>query len=84
MKPWRFYFLYFLTGQVDIPKMVYKGQKLTKLVRVNTPAKTSKTIPNVPLTTLVKKRITKMTEMVNLIILSAVFMFFFIIVEFKG
>ena len=37
-----------LVEQVDTPNGAYIGQKLTKLVSKNTPAKTSSTIPKVP------------------------------------
>jgi transposase len=47
-------FYCFFTGQVEIPKIAYNGQKLIILVKVNTPDNTSKTIPTVPLTTFVK------------------------------
>lgn len=42
------------TGQVEMPKIVYNGQKLIMLVKVNTPDSTRRIIPNVPLTTFVK------------------------------
>jgi hypothetical protein len=45
---------YFLIPQVLIPNSVYKGQKLTKLVRVNTAAMAKKTIPTVPVIVSVK------------------------------
>jgi hypothetical protein len=46
---------YFLgTGQVEIPKIAYRGQKLMMLVRVKTAERIRKTIPRVPLTTFVK------------------------------
>ncbi len=44
----------FLTEQVETPKIAYSGQKLIILVKVNTPANTSKIIPNVPSTMFVK------------------------------
>jgi len=43
-----FFYFVFLFEQVLNPKMVYSGQKLTKLVSKKTPAKINKTMPNVP------------------------------------
>ena len=43
-----------LTGQVFMPKIAYKGQKLTKLVSVNTAATITKIKPTVPVTVPVK------------------------------
>jgi len=45
---------FFLAGQDEIPKTKYNGQKLMKLVSVNTAASIIRTMPNVPLTTFVK------------------------------
>ncbi len=46
----RFWFSYacFFAGQLLMPKIVYNGQKLTKLVRMKTAATTNATIPQVP------------------------------------
>lgn len=70
---------YFLIGQVDIPKMEYKGQKLIKLVSVKTQAITKSTIPKVSVITLVKNKKNKIAEINNLITRSTDDMFFFII-----
>jgi len=40
--------------QVLIPNGTYKGQKLIKLVNTNTAANINKTIPQIPVTVLVK------------------------------
>jgi len=45
---------YFLVEHVDKPKIEYSGQMLIKLVIANIAARIRRTIPNVPLTTLVK------------------------------
>ena len=50
---WAFFYCFF-TGQVEMPKIAYNGQKLIILVKVNTPDNTSKIIPTVPPTTFVK------------------------------
>ena len=65
-----------------IPKGRYNGQKLNKLVRINTPAKISKMIAIVPEITCVKYRITTMAAITNLIAMSMVPMFFFIRLKF--
>lgn len=74
----------FSTGQVEMPKIVYNGQKLIKLVKINTPDNTSRIIPSVPLITFVKKRVMITAEMTNLINLSAEDIFFFILNVFNG
>jgi len=68
---------------VLIPNGKYKGQKRIRAVRVNTPAKTSSTIPRVPLTTLVKYNTTKTTATMIRIIRSIIHTFVFIIFNFK-
>lgn len=68
----------FSAGHVLMPKMVYKGQKLTNEVKVNTAPNTNNTIPKVPVTVLLKYRKAKIAAIINLITLSAVPMFFFI------
>ncbi len=50
---------YFLVEQVLMPKGAYKGQKLTKLVRVKTTASVISTMLHVPLTVSVKKSVAK-------------------------
>lgn len=59
--------------------MEYNGQKLIKLVKVNTQAMINNTIPRVPVITLVKNKKNKIAEISNLIPLSTDDMFFFII-----
>lgn len=71
--------VYLLELQVDNPNRVYKGQKLIKLVSVNTPANTNNTIPNVPVTVWEKYSPTKITAISNRKIRSIAPMFFFII-----
>jgi len=61
------------------PKGKYNGQKLTKLVKTKTAARTSKIIPKVPVITLVKYKITKTAANKILMILSVDPMFFFMI-----
>lgn len=58
--------------------MEYKGQKLIKLVRINTQATIKSTIPKVPAITFVKNKNNKIAEIKNLIPLSTDDMFFFI------
>jgi hypothetical protein len=72
----------FLIGQVVMPNNVYNGQKRIKLVNINTPDKTSKTISTVPVTTPVKYNPIIMAERINLIMLSVDDMFFFILFDF--
>jgi len=69
----------FFALQLLRPKGKYNGQKLTKLVITKTAAKISKIIPKIPVTTLVKYKITKIAANKILIILSVDPMFFFII-----
>lgn len=70
-------FYYFLL-QVFAPNSVYIRQKLNKLVRRKIIATISRTIPKVPVSILVKKRITIKRATKVLKIRSAVPMFFFI------
>lgn len=70
---------YYFFSLVFIPSKGYSGQKLIKLVRTNTPARTSNTIPNVPVITLVKYNIATSAASAIRIILSVVPMFGFII-----
>lgn len=58
--------IYFLL-HVEIPNGRYSGQKLIKEVRTNTDAKTSKTIPSVPVTVPVRYKI-KITIAINTLI----------------
>jgi len=67
---------------VLIPKGRYNGQKLNKLVRINTPAKISKMTAMVPEITCVKYRMITMAAITNLIAMSMVPMFFFIRLKF--
>ena len=62
-----------------MPKMVYRGQKLTKLVKTKIAAITNKTIPNVPGSLFIKNNTTIAKAMIVLIIRSAAPMFFFMI-----
>ena len=61
------------------PNGAYNGQKLTKLVKTNILANTTRTIPGVPGITLVKYNTAKIAAIVNLINRSALPMFFFIV-----
>jgi hypothetical protein len=61
-----------------MPKGLYKGQKLTKLVSTKIIDKINKTIPNVPVTVPLKYNTPIIAAIITLIILSAVPMFFFI------
>lgn len=70
--------VYFLEGQVLMPSGTYKGQKLIRLVRMNTTASAIRTMPHVPLTVSVKKRVAKIAANINRIIRSAEPMFVFI------
>ncbi len=65
-----------------MPKRGYRGQKLIKLVNTNTAANTTSIIPNMPEITFVKNKIAITAANINLIILSADPMFFFIIYSF--
>ena len=60
------------------PNGRYRGQKLTRLVSTNTAASTRRTIPKVPVITLVKYNIATSTAIAIRIILSVVPMFDFI------
>jgi hypothetical protein len=64
------------------PKGRYSGHIPTRLVRTNTPASTSKTIPRVPEMMCVKYNTAMVTAIRILTTLSIVPMFFFIIVGF--
>jgi hypothetical protein len=68
---------------VFIPKGRYNGQKLIKLVRMNTPAKISSTMPSTPVITLVKYKVTITRATRILITLSINPIFFFIDDNFK-
>ena len=70
---------YYLDLHVFNPKIIYSGQKLIKLVKRNTAATMSKTIPNVPVITLVKNKIPIINAIIMRIVLSTVPMFFFIV-----
>jgi hypothetical protein len=69
---------YFFAGQVLRPISVYSGQKLMNEVNVNTPANTSNTIPNVPVTVLVKYSTANNAATISRMMRSAEPMFFFI------
>lgn len=73
---------YYFFLQVLIPKGKYKGQKLTKLVSVNTAANTSNTMPKVPLMVPVKYSAAIIIATINLIMRSAVPIFVFITIGF--
>jgi hypothetical protein len=45
---------YSFFAQVLNPKGAYSGQKLIKLVKINTAARTNKTIPQIPVIVFVK------------------------------
>lgn len=66
-----------------IPKGLYKGQKLIKLVIAKMIANISKMIPKVPLIEPVKYRINIMAAAINLITLSIVPIFFFMVIIFN-
>lgn len=71
--------LYFFgAGQVLNPTRVYSGQKLTKLVSINTAPKTTKTIPTVPVTVPVKYKAINTAATITLIVRSTIPMFCFI------
>ncbi len=61
---------------------MYKGQKLTKLVKANIPATTINIMPKVPEITLVKNKIAINAAITNRIMRSADPMFVFIIIQF--
>jgi hypothetical protein len=65
-----------------MPNMAYRGQKLMALVNANTPAKTNNTIPNVPPIVLVKYRMATKAATKSLTMISAVPMFFFMLILF--
>ena len=67
--------------QVLRPKGAYKGQKLTKLVRANTMASTTKTIPQMPEITLVKNNVPITAAIISLMIRSVDPIFFFITLQ---
>lgn len=73
----QFLSLTFFIGHVLIPKGAYNGQKLIKLVKRNTPAKTNNTIPKVPVIVPVKYNAAIIAAMMNRIIRSELPMFFF-------
>jgi hypothetical protein len=68
--------------QVLIPKGRYKGQKLTKLVRINTPARISRIKPIVPVMRFVKYSTRITAAITKRMVRSAVPMFFFIVNDF--
>jgi len=76
------YYFFSFIAHVLSPNGAYSGQKLMKLVSTNTPANTNNTIPKVPVITFVKYSVTTIAAITNLIILSAVPMFFFILLSF--
>ena len=65
------------------PKRAYTGQYPTILVRTKMPASTSSTMATVPVRVPVKYSTAITTAMINLIILSAVLIFFFILFMFN-
>jgi hypothetical protein len=65
-----------------MPNNRYKGQKLTKLVRMNIPATIRSIMASVPEITSVYQRIAIATAISILITLSAVLMFFVISMDF--
>ena len=73
---------YFFLPHVLIPRGQYNGQKPTNDVKVNTPAKTSSTMANVPVTTFVKYNPTKIKAITMRIALSIIPMFVFIMFNF--
>ncbi len=77
-----FALVFFCIGHVLIPKGAYNGQKLIKLVKRNTPARTNNTIPNVPVIVPVKYNAAIIAAMMNLMIRSELPMFFFMIIFF--
>ena len=74
---YQFFALVFFIVQVLIPKGAYNGQKLIKLVKRNTPARTNNTIPKVPVIVPVKYNAAIIAAMMNRIIRSELPMFFF-------
>lgn len=69
----------YLVLQVDIPKMVYSGQKLIKLVAKNIPPRIKRINPSVPVTVPVKYKTANTAASNMRIVLSADPMFFFIV-----
>jgi hypothetical protein len=69
-------------GQDEIPSKVYKGQKLIKLVSVNTPATTNKIMASVLSTRSAKINPTKTAAITKRITRSKFPMFFFILLCF--
>lgn len=67
-------------GQVFIPKGTYNGQKLIKLVNTNTLASTNNTMPKAPEIILLKNKTAITAAIINLIILSAIPIFFLIMI----
>jgi hypothetical protein len=67
---------------VEIPNGKYSGQKLIKLVRMTIPARTNKTIANVPEIIFVKYKLTIKIAKSILTTLSAVPIFGFIVLFF--
>lgn len=74
---------YSLFEQVLNPKGTYSGQKLTKLVRINTAARTNRTIPQIPVTVFVKWSTIKIAAKINRMTRSVEPMFFFIVSNFN-
>lgn len=68
--------------QVDNPNRVYKGQILTKEVRIKTPEATRATMPTMPSSTCVRYKMTNRTDTITLSIRSKFPMFFFIVFGF--
>ena len=76
--------IYLSLGQVFKPTKVYKGQKLIKLVKTNTPASASNTMPSVPEIIFIENK-TAITKAIRILtILSMLPMFFFIYLFFNG
>lgn len=71
---------YLSLGQVFIPNKAYIGQNETKLVKTKIAAITTNIIPKVPVTVPEKYNPANTAARMNLIILSVLPMFFFIIV----
>jgi len=63
--------------------MVYRGQKLTKLVKTKTPARIQSTNPSVPGINPFQYNIPITAAIITLVTLSALPIFFFIIAYFK-
>lgn len=69
--------------QVLNPKGAYSGQKLIKLVKINTAASTNRTIPQIPVTVFVKWSTIKIAAKINRMKRSVEPMFFFIVFGFS-